>query len=275
MACDSEYEKSDIIIFGAPFDGTTSFRPGTRFAPPVMRQESYGIETYSPYLNMDMEDYYFSDIGDLDLPFGNKTRCLDMIYEQTEEILNDGKKPFMFGGEHLVSYSPIKAVYEKYPDLRVIHLDAHADLREDYMEEEFSHATVIRRVWDFLGDGRIYQFGIRSGTKEEFEFAKEHTYINMFDLSQIDKYIDELKKFPIYITVDLDVFDPSVFPGTGTPEPGGVDIKEFIKFLKKIKGLNIVGADAVELSPHYDHSGISSALAVKVVREMLLVMSNK
>ncbi len=275
MACDSEYEKSNIVIFGAPFDGTTSFRPGTRFAPPVMRQESYGIETYSPYLNMDMEDYRYSDIGDLDLPFGNKTRCLDMIYEQAKEILNDGKIPFMFGGEHLVSYSPIKAVYEKHPDLRVIHLDAHADLREDYMQEEFSHATVIRRAWDFLGDGRIYQFGIRSGTKEEFEFAEEHTYMNMFDLSQIDKYIEELKKFPIYITVDLDVFDPSVFPGTGTPEPGGIVINEFIEFLKKIKGLNIVGADVVELSPHYDHSGISSALAVKVVREMLLVMSDK
>ena len=197
-----------------------------------------------------------------------------MIYEKAKAILQDEKIPFMIGGEHLVSYSSIKAVYEKYPELRVIHLDAHADLREEYMEEKFSHATVLRRVWDFLGDKKIYQFGIRSGTKEEFEFAKEHTYINMFDLTKIDKYIEELKKFPIYITVDLDVFDPSFFPGTGTPEPGGIDIKEFINFLKKIMGLNIIGADVVELSPHYDHSGISSALAVKVVREMLLIMSS-
>ncbi|MBN2260551.1 MAG: agmatinase [Clostridiales bacterium] len=274
MACDCDYEDSEIVIFGAPFDGTVSFRPGTRFAPPVMRQESYGIETYSPYLDRDMEDYSYSDIGDLDLPFGNKERVLEMIYSQTKEILEDNKKPFMFGGEHLVTYSPVKAVFEKYPDLRVIHLDAHADLRADYMDEKFSHATVLRRIWDFLGDHRIFQFGIRSGTKEEFEFAKNHTHMNRYSLRQIDQYIEELLKYPIYLTIDLDVFDPSVFPGTGTPEPGGVNFKEFIEFSQKLKGLNIVGADVVELSPHYDHSGISSAVAVKVVREILLVMSN-
>lgn len=269
---DNEFEESQIVLFGAPFDGTTSFRPGTRFAPNIMRNDSFGLETYSPYLNKDLEDYMLFDSGDLDFPFGNPQRIIDMIKEHSKTIVNAGKIPFMIGGEHLVTLGSVQSVYEKYNDLHIIHLDAHADLREDYMGQKLSHATVLRRCHDFLGDGRIHQFGIRSGTKEEFTWAKDHVDMHPFSLDGLKEVIDELKDKPVYITIDLDVLDPSIFPGTGTIEPGGINFLELIGAFKEFSRLNnIVGMDAVELSPHYDQSGMSTAVACKVIREMALV----
>lgn len=268
---DNEFEESQIVLFGAPFDGTTSFRPGTRFAPNIMRNDSFGLETYSPYLNKDLEDYMLFDSGDLDFPFGNPQKIIDMIKEHSKAIVNAGKIPFMIGGEHLVTLGSVQSVYEKYNDLHIIHLDAHADLREDYMGQKLSHATVLRRCHDFLGDGRIHQFGIRSGTKEEFTWAKDHVDMHPFSLDGLKEVIDELKDKPVYITIDLDVLDPSIFPGTGTIEPGGISFLELVGAFKEFSRLNnIVGMDAVELSPHYDQSGMSTAVACKVIREMAL-----
>ncbi|WP_430886585.1 agmatinase [Fusibacter sp. JL216-2] len=268
MGFESEYETSELVLFGAPFDGTVSYRPGTRFAPAAMRAEFEGLETYSPYFDMDLEAYSLFDGGDLDLPFGSKERALDMIYDTTKKILDDNKIPLMIGGEHLVSYGPMKAVAEKYDDLAILHFDAHADLRSDYMDEAFSHATVIRRIWDIVGDEKIYQFGIRSGTRDEFEFAKAHTVMEKFSYSTLASLVSSLSDRPVYITIDLDVLDPSVFSGTGTPEPGGLTFHEMMEIIVQVSGLNIVGADIVELSPHYDASGVSTAVACKVLREL-------
>lgn len=269
---DNEYEESSIVVFGSPFDGTTSFRPGTRFAPEVMRRESYGLETYSPYLDRDLEDINVFDGGDLEFPFGNKEKVLSMIKKYAQKIINDDKIPVMIGGEHLVTLPAVEAVFEKYSDLHILHFDAHTDLRDHYMEEKLSHATVIRRVWDFLGDNRIYQFGIRSGEKQEFEWAKSHTNLVKFNTEGLRETVEKLKDKPIYVTIDLDILDPSIFSGTGTIEPGGITFNEMMKVMDLIKGLNIVGADVVELSPHYDNSGTSTAVACKVLRELVLVI---
>lgn len=274
MGFESGYEDADIVVFGAPFDGTTSFRPGTRFAPEAMRRDSYGLETYSPYLDKDLDDYNICDTGDLDFPFGNKEKVLDMIQEFSAKIINDGKKPFMIGGEHLVSLPAIKSCYEKYSELHIIHFDAHTDLREEYMGEELSHASVIRRTWDFLGKGKIFQFGIRSGMRSEFQWAKENTFLNKFNFNGLKETVDKLADKPVYITIDLDVLDPSVFSGTGTPEPGGVTFKELLDAIIELSKLNnVVGADIVELAPHYDASGVSTAAACKVLRELALAIS--
>lgn len=270
IACDNSFEDSSVVLFGAPFDGTTSFRPGTRFAPNAIRNESFGIETYSPYCDKDLVDYSFVDIGDIELPFGNTEKVLEEIYNTSKEIVAAKKKFLMIGGEHLVSLGSFKAIYEAYPDVRVVHLDAHTDLRTDYLGEVLSHSTVIRRIHDIVGDGRIFQFGIRSGEKYEFEFAKEHTVLHKFDLNNLKDYIEELSKYPIYFTLDLDVLDPSIFAGTGTPEAGGVSYKELLDAFKCMRGLNVVSADVNELSPHYDQSGVSTAVACKTIREVLL-----
>lgn len=270
IGCDNEYDESKIVIFGAPFDSTTSFRPGTRFASKAMRSESFGVETYSTYQDKDLEDIAIFDGGDLELPFGNPSKALNQIEEFTKEIINDNKIPCMIGGEHLVTLGSVRAVAKKYPDLHVIHFDAHADLRDDYLGETLSHASVIHRVWDIVGDNKIFQFGIRSGDRQEIYWGKDHVFTQKFNFVGLEEVIEKLKGKPIYFTLDLDVLDPSVFPGTGTPEAGGVTFMELLGAILKVSKLNIVGMDVNELSPIYDQSGSSTALACKVLRELLL-----
>lgn len=271
IGCDADYQDAKMVIFGVPYDSTTSFRPGTRFASAAIRNESFGIETYSPYQDKDLENYEIFDAGDVELPFGNTVETLHMLEDMYRKISNDGKFPFMIGGEHSITSGPVKAMLEKYPDLHLIQFDAHTDLREDYLGVKESHASVIKRCWDMLGDGRIFQFGIRSGQREEFEWAKEHTHLQKFNFDGLDEVVEKLKGKPVFFTLDLDVLDPSEFPGTGTPEAGGVKFTELLAAIEKISVLNIVAADMNELCPIYDQSGQSTALACKLLREMMLL----
>lgn len=273
LECDKTYEEADTVLFGAPFDSTTSFRPGTRFGSGAIRHESFGLESYSPYQDRDLRDARIMDSGDLELPFGNTEEVLREIEERAAEILSDGKRPFLLGGEHLVTLGAFRAALKKYPELCMIHFDAHTDLREDYLGVKLSHACVIRRCWELAGEGRIHQFGIRSGEREEFLFGKEHTDLHAFTFDGLAEVLDSLKDAPVYFTVDLDVMDPSVFPGTGTPEPGGVSFDELRKAVTLVcQRANVVALDANELSPHYDASGASTVVAAKIVREMLLAL---
>lgn len=270
IGCDNDYVDSKIVIFGAPFDSTTSFRPGTRFGPSAMRNESFGIETYSPYQDKDLLDINVFDSGDLELIFGTPEKALDDIEATVQEIVSDDKMPCMIGGEHLVTLGAVRALSKKYSNLHILHFDAHADLREDYLGERFSHACVMHRCHEILGDERIYQFGIRSGDREEFQFAKEHTFMNKFNLNRLGEAVEKIGQNPVYFTLDLDVLDPSQFAGTGTPEAGGVTFLELMEALKEVSKLNIVGFDMNELCPVYDQSGASTALACKLLREILL-----
>ncbi|UBH08260.1 agmatinase [Macrococcus armenti] len=273
MSCESSFDEATTVIYGAPFDGTVSNRPGTRFAADAIRSESYGLETYSPYLNKDLEDVRIMDSGDVDITIGNKVKVLDELEETARTILNAGKLPFMIGGEHLVTLGPMRAVLEKYPDAVLVQLDAHTDLRDDYMGEPLSHATVVRRIHDLVGDNRIYQYGIRSGTKEEFGWSDSHTVLEKFSIDTLKDLPAIIGNTPVYVTIDLDCLDPSIFPGTGTPEPGGLTYKELEPAFKVFEQLNVVAADIVELSPPYDHSGVSNAVAAKVARELMLAIT--
>lgn len=275
LGCDNEFDESRIVIFGAPFDSTTSYRPGTRFASKTMRAESYGLETYSPYQDLDLEDAKIFDGGDLELCFGDTNLALDAITEYTEKVMQSGKLPLMIGGEHLVTLGAVRSVAKHYPDLHIIHFDAHADLREEYLGAHLSHATVLHRVWDIVGDNRIYQFGIRSGERAEFEWGSKHVITHKFDFEGLENVIESLKGKPVYFTLDLDVLDPSFFPGTGTPEAGGVTFLQLLDAILKVGELNIVGCDINELSPLLDASGASTAVALKVMRELLLKLEEK
>ncbi|MEL7609770.1 MAG: agmatinase [Bacillota bacterium] len=273
LGCNADFESASIVLFGAPFDSTTSYRPGARFAPDAMRSNSFGFETYSPRQGADLLDCSVQDGDDLELCFGDTAGALADIEAYAAGILGAGKLPFLIGGEHLVSLGAIRAAAKRHPDLHILHFDAHADLREEYLGAALSHAAVMRRAWELLGDGRIHQFGIRSGTREEFEWAGAHVDMSPFDLSGLDETLENLRDCPVYLTVDLDVLDPSVFPGTGTPEPGGVGYLELERALLRACKLNIVGADMVELSPVYDQSGASTAVACKLLRELLIALS--
>jgi agmatinase len=274
QSCTSEYKDANVIIFSSPMDATTSFRPGTRFAGNAIRVDSIGVEWYSPYRDMDLKNYQTCDIGDLELPIGQVEGSLNVIYKTVKKILKDEKKPMMIGGEHLVTFPVVQALVEKYPDLHILHLDAHTDLREEFFGRKLSHATVIKRCHDLVGDGKIYQFGIRSGDASEFKWAAEgHTFLRKFDFVGLEKAVETLKNKPVYITIDLDVLDPSIFPGTGTPEAGGMTYKELLGAMDQFAKLTqIVGADIVELSPMLDTSGTSTAVAAKTLREIILLL---
>ena len=262
-----DYNSSDIVMLGLPFDGTVSYRSGSRFAPEQIRLASWGLEDYSPRFDRHLEDVNFHDAGDLEFPLGNTYKSLDLIEKNVEEIYRDGKRVCAIGGEHLVTLPEIKAVSKFYKDFAVVHFDAHTDLREEYLGEEMSHSAVIRHVSKIVGAENIKQIGIRSGMKEEWEFMKEHNTL-------ISKYseLDVFKDKKIFVTVDLDVLDPSVLPGTGTPESGGMQFNELIGWFEYLKNFDIIGADVVELAPDYDASGVSTAVATKVIRELLMVM---
>ncbi len=267
MGQNEDYASSDIVMLGMPFDGTVSYRSGSRFAPEQIRLASWGLEEYSPNFDKSLEDVNFHDAGDLEFPLGNTYKSLELIEKNVEEIYKDGKRVFGVGGEHLVTLPEIKAVSKFYKDLAIVHFDAHTDLREEYLGEEMSHSAVIRHASKITGPENIKQIGIRSGMKEEWEFMKENgTLIHEY------AQLDVLKGKKIFVTVDLDVLDPSVMPGTGTPESGGMQFNELIGWFKYLKNFDIIGADVVELAPDYDASGVSTAVATKVIRELLMVM---
>ncbi len=274
IGCDRDYAESRIVLYGAPFDSTTSFRPGARFGPAAMRHESFGLETYSPYQDADLEDCAVFDSGDLELCFGSAEAALEDIESRAATILKDGKLPMLLGGEHLVTLGAVRAVLRRYPDLHIIHFDAHADLRDDYLGARLSHACVLRRCHELIGDGRIHQFCIRSGERAEFRFAHSHTDFHPFTFEGLEETVEVLRKaqVPVYFTVDLDCLDPGVFPGTGTPEAGGVSFMQLLNAIRTVCTARVVGADVNELAPMLDASGVSTATACKVVREMLLAL---
>ena len=268
MGQNPDYASSDIIMLGLPFDGTVSYRPGSRFAPEQIRLASWGLEEYSPYFDKHLEDCNFHDAGDLEFPLGNTKKSLDVIRQNVEEIYKDGKRVFGIGGEHLVTLPEIQAISKYVDNLAIVHFDAHTDLREEYLGEPLSHSAVIRHSAEIIGFENLKQIGIRSGMKEEFELMKKYN-----TLIHEHKELDVFKDKNIFVTVDLDVLDTSIMPGTGTPEVGGLDFNQLVGWFKYLSQFNIIGADVVELAPDYDASGASTAVATKVIRELLMAVS--
>ncbi|GAB4330519.1 MAG: agmatinase [Calditrichia bacterium] len=273
--CTADFSEADLVLIGAGYDGTSSYRPGSRFAPIALRGETIlAQEEYSPYFKKDIRDLPIHDLGDVDIPFGNKVEALSRIEAASRYIVENGKRPVFIGGEHLISLPAFKPVFEKHPDIRVIHLDAHLDLIDELFGERESHGTVMRRISELMGKpGRILQLGIRSGSREDYEYAAANTRLIEFTLKGAEKYLEEFSQYPLYLSIDLDVFDPALLPGTGTPEAGGIFFNEFVDFLKQIQSLNIVAADVVELAPHIDPTGNSTVIASKILRETLMALS--
>ncbi len=272
MGASSHLRGSRIVLWGVPLDETTSFRRGTCFGPERIRWASYGLETYSPLFDRDLSEIKFFDAGDIILPRGKLKESLRNVETFAYEFLKKGYKLIALGGEHLISLPLVKAAFRVFSELKVIQLDAHADLRDIYLGNELSHASVIKRICDFLPSQNIYQIGIRSGTREEFIFARKNTNFFPFDLKKALEALKEIRKDPLYLTIDIDVLDPAFAPGTGTPEPGGITPRELFDFLISLKDFNIISTDIVEVSPPNDVSDITSILGAKLVREILFLL---
>ena len=270
----SNFDESQVVLYGMPMDWTVSYRPGSRFGPARIREVSIGLEEYSAYLDRELEDIKYYDAGDIPLPFGNPQKSIDIIEDFVDQVLAAGKFPLGMGGEHLVSWPVMKAMYKKYPDLAIIHFDAHTDLREEYEGEPLSHSTPIRKIAEHIGPNNVYSFGIRSGMKEEFEWAKQNgMHISKFEvLEPLKEILPSLAGRPVYVTIDIDVLDPAHAPGTGTVDCGGITSKELLASIHAIarSEVNVVGGDLVEVAPIYDPSEQTANTASKLIREMLL-----
>ena len=272
-----------VGLFGVPYDGTTSFRPGTRFGPAAVRDVSNGLESYCPQLQMDLEDLAYADLGAVDIPFGAPEPVVAAVHRATRQVLDLGLRPLMLGGEHSISSGAVGAVAEQHPDLVLLQLDAHADLRDSWLGARHSHACAMRRCLEVLPSGQLLQLAIRSGTREEFqELAQTQRLIHHRPDQDSTALATSLRQAlaphqgkPLYLTVDLDWFDPAVMPGTGTPEPGGFLWPHFAALIEVLQEHQLVAADVVELAPQLDPSGISSVLASKVTRSLLMLLSNE
>jgi len=271
MAARPGYDGAEVVIVGAPMDWTASFRPGAREGPQAIRSASYGLEEFSVYCGRDLRDCRFFDAGDVVLPCGNVQESLRRIGEVTESIVGDGKFLLVLGGEHLASAAVIERVAAFYNDLAVVQLDAHADMRDEYLGQRLSHATVMRRVAEVVGGENLYQFGIRSGDKEELQTARVETNIYFYEVyNPLAEVLPKLKGRPVYVTLDIDVLDPAFAPGTGAPEPAGCTAREILRAVKLLAELELVGFDLVEVCPVYDPAGITALLAAKIIREVIL-----
>ena len=266
-----------IGLFGIPYDGTTSFRPGSRFGPAAIREVSNSLESYCPELLLDLEDVNYADLGNLEIPFGSPEPVITLGKQATQKVLKQGLKPLILGGEHSISSGCVEATAKNYPDLILIQLDAHADLRESWLGSKNNHACSMARCLDVLPSKRLFQVGIRSGTKIEFQkMHKKQSLITQLHgqrADHLEQVLSDFKGKPIYLSIDLDWFDPSIMPGTGTPEPGGYLWQDFMSIINVLKKHLLVAVDVVELSPQLDPSNISSVLAAKAIRSLLLLLS--
>lgn len=275
LSARTSFKESQVVVFGCPFDGTASFRPGARFGPSAIRRASWGIETYSPYLGKDLTQRRVHDLGDLELPLGEKKAALDLIRKTTWGILSRKKFPVALGGDHLITLPILGEISDAYSDLCLVQLDAHTDLREDYLGETHSHSTVMRRIMERSGGIRLFQVGTRSGTEEEFREAKRIRSLVRFEPRSLRSMAKQIGNRPVYLTLDLDLLDPSLLPGVGTPEPGGLTFREFLSLLKELQPLRVVGFDIVELAPDYDPTQVSAVTASVILREMILAFCPK
>jgi len=276
MGAQRSIDNCKVSLLGVPYDGTSCFRPGSRFGPSAVREDSYGIETYCPQLNLDLEDITFADLGSLDVPIGDTKLIIDNVKNATDILLKNNLKPLIIGGEHSITSGVVKSIITNFPDLIMIQLDAHADLRNEWLGNKYSHACTMKRCLEILPSKKIFQIGIRSGTKLEFIEMKNTQRLIPHTSGENAKYLEEVldnfKEKPIYLTFDLDWFDPSIMPGTGTPEPGGYFWRDFAAIIEVLKSRRLIGADVVELSPRLDNSGISSILAAKVIRSLIMLL---
>jgi agmatinase len=271
--CDADYKRASTVLFGAPFESPIAHRAGASQAPEAIRKKSADLETFSPYLRRDLSDFAIHDAGNLDISGKDVMTSLDKIESYCGKIHDDGKMPVMIGGEHVIAYGAVRAAAARWHDLAVLHFDAHTGLKRDFRGESFSGYTLMRRVWDILGDGRIYQFGVRSGSREEFAWAMEHVRIETGGANSIDSCAEAVISRPVYITVGLDVIDPAELPATGDPEAGGISFRALYDAMLCLRGLDVVGFDVCELYPPYDATGASTSLAAKLLREMLIAFS--
>jgi agmatinase len=273
IACDRSPADGRILLFGIPFEGRVNLRKGADGGPRELRLASDSIETYSPALDRDLEDLALADLGDCELPGGAPPReQLEAARAQIAAWWRPGVMPFMLGGDHTATLPVIEVLAHAFADLRILQLDAHPDLREEFLGERYNYASAMARVMDVVPPERVYQVGMRTGTREEFAPPRPHFFpaIAGPPLDVVRRLLPELVRHPLYVTIDVDVLDPSEAPGTGSPEPCGISTRELVSIVHLLAACPVIGGDLVEVAPAWDSSGRTGITASWVIREALL-----
>jgi agmatinase len=277
IACTRSPDEAQIVFFGIPFEGTVNLRKGADRGPLDLRLASDSIETYSPALGRDLEDLAMADLGDCELPDGSPRSQLEAARQEIRRFWRPGLRPVMLGGDHTATLPVIEVLAAAVPDLRILHIDAHPDTREEFLGERFCYASAIARVMEVVPPERVFQVGMRTGSREEFE----RRLPNFFPVTAIApgdavrKILPELRRHPVYVTIDIDVLDPSEAPGTGSPEPGGLRVPEVVELIRLLQGSEVVGTDLVEVAHAHDPSGRTGIAGSWILREAILTWWGK
>src|SRR6266481_9255500 len=273
IGCRLPLADARIVVYGIPFEGRVNLRKGADAGPLDVRLGSESIETYSPALTRDLEDLAIADIGDCELPDGAPPReQLDAAREQIAAWWRPGLIPFMLGGDHTATVPVIEVLAPAFPDLRILHLDAHPDLREEFLGERYNYASAMARVMDVVAPERVFQVGMRTGSREEYQRKAPHLFPahRVKPLEAVRGLLPELQAHPLYVTLDVDVLNPSEAPGTAAPEPCGLTTTELVEIVRLLAPCQIVGTDLMEVAQAWDPSGRTGITASWILREAIL-----
>jgi len=277
IACTRSPDEAQIVFFGIPFEGKVNLRKGADRGPLDLRLASDSIETYSPALDRDLEDLAMADLGDCELPDAPPRAQLEAAREETRRFWRPGLRPVMLGGDHTATLPVIEVLAAAVPDLRIVQFDAHPDTREEFLGERFCYASAMARVMEVVPPERVFQVGMRTGSREEFE----RRLPNFFPVTAVApgdavrRILPELRRHPLYVTIDIDVLDPSEAPGTGSPEPGGLRVPEVVELIRLLQGCEVVGTDLVEVAHAHDPSGRTGIAGSWFLREAILTWWGK
>jgi agmatinase len=271
LGANKKGSRGEAAIIGVPFDGTKSNRPGTRFGPEAIRKGSLSLEVYGPYLDRDLDNLDYVDLGDLEVSHGSVEKMTEQVSESVENVLKLNMQPILLGGEHTITIGAVKAMIKKYPDLVILQLDAHTDFCTQHEGESSYYLEALKRIIHEIPPDRFYRLGVRSGSREEF--LKSGIKLPLAfngEIRDVGHVLNSIpKNAPIYVTLDMDVFDPSVVPGVSHPVPMGLTYREFVQLLRGLVWRKLVGFDVVELAPEYDQTGISAVMAASAVRDLM------
>jgi agmatinase len=277
IACRAPYPDARIVLFGIPFEGSVNLRTGADHGPRDLRIASDSIETYSPALERDLEDLAIADLGDCELGSGTPREQLTRAREEIRAFWRPGVLPVMLGGDHTATLSVVEVLAPAIPDLRILQLDAHPDLREEFLGERYNYASAMARVMDVVAPERVYQVGMRSGAREEYRRKAPHVFPAhaVRPVEAVRGLVPELARHPLYVTIDVDVLDPSEAPGTGAPEPCGITASELVEIVRLLEPCRIVGTDLMEVAQAFDPSGRTGITASWILREAILTWWGK
>jgi agmatinase len=277
IACRAPYPDARIVLFGIPFEGSVNLRTGADHGPRDLRIASDSIETYSPALDRDLEDLHMADLGDCELGGGSPREQLQRAREEVRGFWRPGLLPVMLGGDHTATLPVIEVLAPAIPDLRILQLDAHPDLREEFLGERYNYASAMARVMDVVAPERVYQVGMRTGAREEYRRKAPHLYPAhaIHPVEAVRSLVPELSRHPLYVTIDVDVLDPSEAPGTGAPEPCGLTARELVEIVRLLEPCTVVGTDLMELAHAFDPSGRTGITASWILREAILTWWGK